>query len=306
MKRHIRITWLSLALAMTAIAVVRTALSAADANAATKAGGATKSAAAAKADAKASAAEAQAKEVELFAGMKSGDLDVKIIARNDREARVLIANKTGQPVNVKLPEAFAAVPALAQFGGGGGGQGGGGMGGGGGGGGQQSSGGGMGGGGGGMGGGGGGGMFSIPPDETGKIEVATVCLDHGLKIPSSSKPYKIVPADKHVKPEVVELLKAFGRGELDPGATQAAAWHLNSNMSWNDLATKLTGTERNINRSAYFSQEQIRTGMAYAQEAHTRAQAAAEEKANAEATEEKATEEVESTDAKSTVDYTAE
>jgi hypothetical protein len=302
MKRHIRITWLSLALAMTAIAVVRTAT---DANAATKA--ATKTSAS-KHDAKAAAEEAPARsneelEVELFAGMKSGDLDVKIIARNDREARVIIANKTGQPVNVKLPEAFAAVPALAQFGGGGGGQGGGGMGGGGGG---QSSGGGMGGGGGGMGGGGGGGMFSIPPDETGKIEVATVCLDHGLKIPSSSKPYKIVPADTHVKPEVVELLKAFGRGELDPGATQAAAWHLNSKMSWNDPASKLTGTERNINRSPYFSQEQIRTGMAYAQEAHTRAEAAAEEKANEEAdAEEKATDK-ESSDAKSTVDYTAE
>jgi hypothetical protein len=304
MKRHIRITWLSLALAMTAIAVVRTAT---DANAATKA--ATKTSAS-KHDSKA-AAEAPARsneelEVELFAGMKSGDLDVKIIARNDREARVIIANKTGQPVNVKLPEAFAAVPALAQFGGGGGG-GGGGMGGGGGGGGQ-SSGGGMGGGGGGMGGGGGGGMFSIPPDETGKIEVATVCLDHGLKIPSSSKPYKIVPADTHVKPEVVELLKAFGRGELDPGATQAAAWHLNSKMSWNDLASKLTGTERNINRSPYFSQEQIRTGMAYAQEAHTRAEAAAEEKANEEAAEVKKDEaaEEESSEAKSTIDYTAE
>jgi hypothetical protein len=297
MKRHIRITWLSLALAMTAIAVVRTAT---DANAATKSAGKADSKAAAKAPARSN----EELEVELFAGMKSGELDVKIIARNDREARVIIANKTGQPVNVKLPEAFAAVPALAQFGGGGGG-GGGGMGGGGGGGGQ-SSGGGMGGGGGGMGGGGGGGMFSIPPDETGKIEVATVCLDHGLKIPSSSRPYKIVPADTHVKPEVVELLKAFGRGELDPGATQAAAWHLNSNMSWNDLASKLTGTERNINRSPYFSQEQIRTGMAYAQEAHHRAEAAAEEKANEEAdAEEKATDK-ESSDAKSTVDYTAE
>ena len=294
MKRHIRITWLSLALAMTAIAVVRTALSAADANAATKAN--------AKAAAVAAPAGMNELEVELFAGMKSGELDVKIIARNDREARVLIANKTGQRVNVKLPEAFAAVPALAQFGGGGGGQGGGGMGGGGG---QQSSGGGMGGGGGGMGGGGGGGMFSIPPDETGKIEVATVCLDHGLKNPSSSKPYNLVPADQHVKPEVVELLKAFGRGELDPGAAQAAAWHLNSNMSWNDLASKLTGTERNINRSPYFSQQQIRTGMAYAQEAHTRAQAAAEEKANEEVAEEKAVQE-ESSDAKSTIDYTAE
>jgi hypothetical protein len=289
MKRQLtysRLTLLSLALVMAAIAVARTA---SDATAATKA-----------------AESVAAKEVEMFDGMKSGDLEVKIIARNDREARVFIKNLTGQPVNVDLPEAFAAVPALAQFGGGGGG---GGMGGGGGGsgGGGQSSGGGMGGGGGGMGGGGGGGMFSIPADETAKIEVATICLDHGLKIPSSSKPYKIVPADKHLtnKPEVVELLKAFGRGELDPGAAQAAAWHMNSEVSWNDLASKLTGTERNQNRSPYFSQQQIRTGMAYAEEAKTRAVAAAEEKANTEADADDASDS-ESSEAKSTIDYSAE
>ena len=104
--------------------------------------------------------------------MKSGELDVKIIARSDREARVIIANKTGAAGERETARslcgragrspssaAVAADRAAAAMGGGGGG-------------GQQSSGGGMGGGGGGMGGGGGGGMFSIPPDETGKIEVA--------------------------------------------------------------------------------------------------------------------------------------
>ena len=215
--------------------------------------------------------------------MQNGDLDVTIIAKNDHAGRVIIANKTGVPVNIKLPEAFAAVPVAAQFGGGGGGQGGGGFGGGGGqGGGQQSGGGGF--GGGGQGGGGGGGMFSIPPDETAKIPVALVCLDHGLKDPSSSKPYKLVPAESHIdKPAVIELLKAFGRGELNHGAAQAAAWNLNSDMSWDALAAKQTGTVRNINRSPYFSTEQIRAGMAYAQEATRRAEVAAEAKAAEEA-----------------------
>jgi hypothetical protein len=209
-------------------------------------------------------------QVEMFQGMRDGRLDVKIIAKNDRAARVFIANKTGQPVDVKLPEAFAAVPVLAQFGGGG--QGGGGFGGGGGGG-QQSGGGGF--GGGGQGGGGGGGLFSIPPEETGKINVAMVCLDHGLRNPSSSKPYKIVPAEEHIdRPAVIELLKAFGRGELDHGAAQAAAWNLNSDMSWDALAAKKTGTARNINRSPYFSTAQIRAGIAYANEATARAQLA--------------------------------
>jgi hypothetical protein len=246
--------------------------------------------------------------------MENGDLDVTIIAKSDRAGRVIIANKTGGPVEIKLPEAFAAVPVAAQFGGGGGGQGGGGQGGGGGGG-QQSGGGGFGGGGGGgQGGGGGGGVFSIPPDETAKLPVALVCLDHGLKNPSSSKPYKLVPAESHVtKPAVIELLKAFGRGELNHGAAQAAAWNLNSEMSWDALASKQTGTVRNINRSPYFSAAQIRAGMAYAEEATRRAEEAAEAKAAEEAdSDEEATEpaddadDLNSSEDKSTIDYTAE
>ena len=285
MKRHIRLTILALA----AVAL------AADATWAKT-----------KVDAKAKE-EVAAKEVEMFAAMKSGELDVQIIARSDRDARVIISNKTDAPLNIKLPEAFAAVPsspnsaavaadraAAAWVGGGGG---------------QQSSGGGMGGGGGGMGGGGGGGMFSIPAEDTAKIDVKTVCLDHGLRNPSSSKPYKIVPADSHVKdPAVVELLKAYGRGELEEGAAQAAAWHLNSQMPWQALATKLTGTVRNQNRSPYFNTAQIRMGMAYAQEAHRRAEVEAMKKA-AEAEEEDATapdSELDSSEDRSTVDYTAE
>jgi hypothetical protein len=289
MKRHIRWTTLGLALAAVGIALT---LRAGETAAATK-------------------SNVAAKQVELFEGMQNGDLDVTIIAKNDHAGRVIIANKTGVPVSIKLPEAFAAVPVAAQFGGGGGGQGGGGFGGGGGqGGGQQSGGGGF--GGGGQGGGGGGGLFSIPPEETAKIPVALVCLDHGLRDPSSSKPYKLVPADSHIdKPAVIELLKAFGRGELNHAAAQAAAWNLNSEVSWEALAAKQTGTVRNIHRSPYFTAEQIRAGMAYAQEATRRAELAAEAKAAEEADDADAEKTTPATDEnsseeRSTVDYTAE
>jgi len=283
MKRHNQLAWLGLALGMMAFDA---ALEAQEATAASKA-----------------QPEIAAKEVELFAGMKNGDLDVQIIAKSDHAGRVIIANKTGQRVNIKLPEAFAAVPVAAQFGGGGGGQGGGGFGGGGGGG-QQTGGGGFGGGGQG---GGGGGMFSIPPEETAKINVELVCLDHGLRDPSSSKPYKLVPAEEHVdKPAVIELLKAVGRGELEHGAAQAAAWNLNSNMSWDALAAKQTGTVRNIHRSPYFSADQIHAGMAYAQEATRRAEEADETKAATEADDkEQAKPANDSSEERSTTDYTA-
>ena len=75
--------------------------------------------------------------VDFFAARQQGLIDVKFIPRNSKQANVLIQNNTKQKLALKLPQAFAGVPVLAQFGGGGGmgggGMGGGGMGGGGGG-----------------------------------------------------------------------------------------------------------------------------------------------------------------------------
>jgi len=253
--------------------------------------------------------KAPTKSVEFFKAMDDGQLEVKFIAKNDHAARVLITNTTKQPLDIKMPEAFAGVPVLAQIGGGfgGGGRGGGGGGLGGGGGGQQSvGGGGLGGGGGGL--GGGGGQFSIPPEHTAKINVAVVCLDHGLRDPSSSRPYKIVPADEHLdKPEVIELLKAFGRGGLDHQSVQAAAWHLNNDLSWDQLAAKLQGTRRSPSRPPYFSRQQIQAGIAYATEAtrlaEMNAESYKEEKEKRLADEKKS--ELESSEARSTTDVDA-
>jgi hypothetical protein len=222
--------------------------------------------------------------VEFFDAMDGGQINAKFIALNDHEARLIVTNNTTQPLSLKMPEAFAGVPVAAQFGGGGGARGGGARGGGcrtgctGGGAGQQQQVGGGGGGGIGGGGGGGGGFFSLPPEKTEKIELAVVCLSHGLRDPSSSAPYKIVPADTVVnQPAVVELLKAFGRGELKHGGAQAAAWHLNNDLSWQQLAAKLAGTKRSFRRPPYFSTDDIRSGMAYATEASRLADANAEE-----------------------------
>jgi hypothetical protein len=105
-------------------------------------------------------------------------------------------------------------------------------------------------------------FFSVPPEKTAKIDMAVVCLDHGLRDPSSSTAYKMVPADAVVdRPAVVELLKAFGRGELKHGAAQAAAWHLNNDLSWQQLAAKLQGTKRSFKRPPYFSADEIRTAL---------------------------------------------
>ncbi len=174
--------------------------------------------------------------VELFEGEKAGKIQVRFIPKDATEATVFVRNLTDAPIRIKLPEAFAAVPANAQMGMGGmggmggggmggmggggmGGMGGGGMGGMGGGGmggGMQGMGGGMGGmGGGGMGGGGMGGMggmggggmggmgmggmggmMRIPAEKQFKLKVATVCLEHGKKDPNPRVTYKMIPANQ--------------------------------------------------------------------------------------------------------------
>ena len=53
-----------------------------------------------------------ADEVELFAGIEQGKLEVKLIPRDDMQCRLLITNKTGKPLSVKLPASFAGVPVL--------------------------------------------------------------------------------------------------------------------------------------------------------------------------------------------------
>ncbi len=84
-----------------------------------------------------------------------------------------------------------------------------------------------------------------------------------MKNPSSSKPYEIRPIEDVVdSPAVIEVVKAFANCQLPRGASQAAVWHLHSEVSWIDLANKLTGTKRQFVRNPYFSGVEIRLAMA--------------------------------------------
>jgi len=124
--------------------------------------------------------------VEMFQAMRAGQIEVKFIPKDAREASVLIKNKTDKPLTVRLPDAFAATPVLAQLDGGvgtrssttgtttqalGGGWGGGMMGG------MP-----------GMGMGMGGGMWNIPPEKIAQLKVPVVCLEHGKPDPRPAVP----------------------------------------------------------------------------------------------------------------------
>ncbi len=202
---------------------------------------------------------AKAHEVEMFAAIERGDIEVKLVVKDDTEANVLIKNKTKRPLNVKLPEAFAGVPVLAQLGAGLGGnnrndgddnnQ-------------NQAVGGGM---MGGMGGGGGmmgGGMgFNVAPEKVGKLKVACVCLEHGKKDPNPRVQYEIKKIDDFTKDaKVHEVLKMLASGKVPQRIAQAATWHFANDMSWDQLAAKKVN-RLGVPDTAYFSQAELRAAL---------------------------------------------
>lgn len=227
------------------------------------------------------AAKDPASQVELFAAIKAGDIEVKLVPKDSTTGVALITNKTKKPLSIQLPAAFAGVPVLGQIGIGGG-IGGGNIGGGNGGGNQnQSFGGGMMGGGmmgGGMGGFGGGGMgggfFNVGPEKVGKIKFAAVCLEHGKADPNPRVAYEIKPIDSYTKNhEVIAVVQMLGRGEIDQRSAQAAAWHLENGMSWQELASKIGAKHLNGTVEPYFTRNQLGLALKITREAARRVEA---------------------------------
>jgi hypothetical protein len=224
-----------------------------------------------------------AQTVEMFSAIKDGRIEVQLVAKDSTQCRVVVKNKTDQPLSVKLPEAFAGVPVLAQAiqpggagragrtGGMGGGYGGsssrGGRGGG-----NQGIGGGMMGGMGGMGMGGmgmggmggmgmGGGFMNVPAEKVEHFNVPIVCLEHGKHDPKPTVKYEIRPIDEFTsKPGVREVCSLLSSGQLPQRIAQVAAWHLNNDMSWDELAAKQLRFA-NGTRRPYFSPNEIKAAM---------------------------------------------
>lgn len=205
---------------------------------------------------------------DLFEAEEKKLVTVKYIPNDAKSAQIVVTNRTGRPLTLRLPAAFAGVPVLAQFGMGGG-MGGGNQGGfaaGGIGGGPQTTGGGAGGLGGqgmnGMGGGGmgmgGGGAFSIPPERSRTFRVPTVCLEHGKPEPSSRMPYQFRRVESFSSdPKLNLVLESLGRGELSQKVAQAAAWHLSSGLSWEQLASQKIDHAGGIPDESYFSPAEL-------------------------------------------------
>jgi hypothetical protein len=108
--------------------------------------------------------------------------------------------------------------------------------------------------GGGMGGMMGGGMFNVEPEKVAKVKIVTVCLDHGKKDPSPHVPYKLIPIDSYAKNgQVTEVVKMLSKGEIDQHSAQAAAWHLQNGLTWDELVHKVGVKHLNGRVDPYFT-----------------------------------------------------
>ena len=206
---------------------------------------------------------------DLFEAEAQQLVSLRYIPNNAKSAQIIVTNRTRRPLTLRLPDAFAGIPVLAQMGGmgGGGNQGGfaaGGIGGGP----QTTAGGagglggqgmnGMGGGGMGMGGVGGGGAFSIPPERSRTFRVPTVCVEYGKHEPSSRMPYKLTKSETFSSdPKLTYVLESLGRGELSQKVAQAASWHIANGLTWEKLAAEKIDHAGGIPDEPYFSQAEL-------------------------------------------------
>ncbi len=182
------------------------------------------------------------KGIDLFKAVEQGDVTVKFIALNAKQANVLIKNESDEPLQLKLPQGIAAVPVLGQFGqnpnqnqnqnpGGGGSQGvGGGF--------DMGNGQGLGNGQGfenqqGF----GRGIMRIAPGKAHKLKAKTVCLEHGKPDPKPRIAYRMIPLEKFTTdPILTQVCQQLGTGQIPQNVAQAIVWHHGNSVPWTQLA----------------------------------------------------------------------
>lgn len=209
--------------------------------------------------------DAGAKQVELFAGMKDGTFETKVIPLGPQGGNLLIRNTTTEPLTVKMPQSFVAVQVLKQFQPGGPGgnnnqnaQPGGGQ--------QQAVGGGAQGNnqpnanpfgnGNGPGNAPGNGFFSIPPERTIKVSYVSACLEHGKADPTPRANYKLVTTEDYTKDQTLQaVITMVASGRLDQQSAQAAVWHCAGDMSWKELERKYVQTV--LGKVPYFKPKEL-------------------------------------------------
>lgn len=99
-------------------------------------------------------------------------------------------------------------------------------------------------------------FLNVRPEKVGKLQVATVCLEHGKPEPRPAMKYQIKPIGEFTdKKEVHELCRMLGTGRINQRAAQAAAWNLMGQMTWRELAAKRLRFANGTSRPYFAPQE---------------------------------------------------
>jgi len=82
--------------------------------------------------------------------------------------------------------------------------------------------------------------FSLAGGKTLAIRVPTVCLEHGRREPTPRMPYRLEPlATFSEDPKLALVLGGLASGHLTQKVAQAAAWHISSGRTWEQLAAEV-------------------------------------------------------------------
>lgn len=82
--------------------------------------------------------------------------------------------------------------------------------------------------------------FTVPPGKSVTLRVPLVCLEYGLKDPTPRMAYRLAPLSAFSEdPRLAVLLGGLASGHLTQTVAQAAAWHVSSGRSWEQLAAEV-------------------------------------------------------------------
>jgi hypothetical protein len=82
--------------------------------------------------------------------------------------------------------------------------------------------------------------FSVPAGKTVAVRAPTVCLDYGRREPTPRMPYRLVALETVSQDaRLAVLLEGLSHGHVSQKVAQAAAWHLSSGRTWDQLAAEV-------------------------------------------------------------------
>lgn len=100
--------------------------------------------------------------------------------------------------------------------------------------------------------------FTVLPGQRVAVRISTVCLDYGLREPTPRIPYRLVLLDEVSQdPRLAVILGGLASGHLSQRVAQAAAWHVSSGRTWEQLAAEMIDRAGGDPDVPFFSRDEL-------------------------------------------------